>query len=282
MVGQCFTFFPSLHPLKVWKRILCLYITNRQNTEWFQLHGIDPESLKADQSQIESNRDSLRPQEMFPGPDATAQLEGLYNVIFCTDPESYLTSNCVVSFALLALSTTPKHPFRQTTSPCSRAPAANERWIVWLGSSRVPWIPERTSSGSTSSWDDAFVELQCLPTTTIEHEAMDCDKSHRLRCTRGSRSHQSKAPVAQYYLDVMLAGDAGFHNLNYQVKKHENWHLWLLLSLICLNLAKSVASKMNKKSPKRHLWGDLRILMFLALLFAKFQRLSSYLNMMTS
>ena len=57
---------------------------------------------------------------------------GRTNVFVCKHPESYLSSNCAVSFALLVLSATPKHPFRQTTPPCSRAPAANGRWIVWM------------------------------------------------------------------------------------------------------------------------------------------------------
>ncbi len=130
-----------------------------------------------------------------------------------------------MSFALV-LSATPKHPFRQTTPPCSRAPAANAE----MQSNRHEFNP--LGARSAPVLEVLQAEMMCLSSynayqlTTIGHEAMDSDKSHRLRCcTKGSRSHQSKSPVAQYQLDVMLACDAGFHDLNYQVKKHENWHL---------------------------------------------------------
>lgn len=132
-----------------------------------------------------------------------------------------------------------------------------------------------------------FVELQRLPTTTIEHEAMDCDKSHRGCCTRGSRSHQSKSAVPQYYLDVMLACDAGFHNLKLSSQKNAKtgtfdccFH-WF--ALIWSKDAKSVASKMNKKpSQKTFVRGSEDPDVSIALLPAKFQRLSTSLNMMTS
>lgn len=136
-------------------------------------------------------------------------------------PESYLSSNCAVSFALLVLSTTPKHPFRQTTPPCSRAPAAKERWIVWRP--RCKAIVMSSISWSRHQFWKYFKLRWCDCRATMPHNHWtwsNGDKSHRLRCcTRGSRSHQSKSPVPQYYLDVMLACDAGFHNLNYQVKK---------------------------------------------------------------
>ena len=199
MVGHCFTAFsPACIHWKSrqgWKRILSQIA---ENTEWFQLQGIDPESSKADQSQIESTQHSLRPQEMFPCPDATAPI-GRTNVIVCKHPESYLSSNSValVSFALLVLSATPKHPFRQTTPPCSRAPCS--KWKVnslkaKMQSNRHEFVESQSAPVLEVLQAEmiVFVELQRLPTTTIEHEAMDCDKSHRGCCTRGSRSHQSQ------------------------------------------------------------------------------------------